>query len=208
MAVTGVILLGWVFGHMVGNLKAFQGAEKFNAYARFLREVGAPAFSSGELLWINRIVVIVLVVLHIVASIQLVRIARRARPVGYTRGVHLEDSYASRTMRWGGLIIFLFLVYHLLHLTVGAVHGQFVRSDPYGNLVYAFQILPVSLVYLAAVTTLGFHLYHGFWSALETLGFSTRRYTLLTRGVASLFSIIIVLGFASVPIGVMLGVIG
>ncbi len=208
MAVTGVILLAWLFGHMIGNLKVFQGAEKFNAYAEFLREVGAPAFSRGELLLFNRIVLIVLVVLHITASIQLARLARRARPVGYKRPVHLEDSYASRTMLWGGVIIFLFVVYHLLHLTVGSVHGQFVHGDPYGNLVSAFQVLPVSFVYLAAVTTLGFHLYHGFWSALQTLGFSPRRYALLKRGVASLFSVIIVLGFASVPIGVMLGVIG
>ena len=106
------------------------------------------------------------------------------------------------------MIIFLFVVYHLLHLTVGSLHGQLVHGDPYGNLVSAFQVLPVSFVYLAAVTTLGFHLYHGFWSALQTLGFSPRRYALLKRGVASLFSVIIVLGFAAVPIGVMLGVIG
>jgi succinate dehydrogenase cytochrome b subunit len=207
MAVTGFILVAWVFAHMIGNLKVFQGPEKFNAYAEFLRTVGAPVFAHGELLWINRVGLLVLVGLPIWASIQLTRTARRARPVAYRRPVHLEDSYASRTMRWGGVIIVAFVIYHLLDLTVGSVHPGFVPGDPYDNVVRGFQVIPVAIAYIVAVTTLGFHLYHGLWSAFQTLGMPFKRREHLRRGVASLFSIILVAGFVSVPVAVMLGFI-
>ena len=206
MAVTGIMLVGFIVGHMVGNLKAFQGAEKLNSYAEFLREVGYPIFGHGELLWIMRGGLIVALVLHILSATQLALQARAARPVKYQKGVHLEDSYASRTMRWGGVIIFLFVLYHLAHLTVGSAHPNFVTGEVYGNLVVGFQAGWPVAIYSLAVVLLGFHLYHGIWSAIQTLGLNQgdpNRW----RGLSAAFAILIVIGFLTVPAAVLAGII-
>jgi len=208
MAASGIVLLGFVLAHMVGNLKVFQGPDKLNTYAEFLRGVGAPVFGHGEILWIFRIGLIVAVAVHIASAVQLTRQARAARPVAYRRAVHLEDSYASRTMRWGGVIITAFVTYHLLHLTWGSVHNSFVPGDVYHNMVAAFQVLPVTLVYTIAIAFLGLHLHHGFWSALQTLGVNHRSRTNGVRVVSAGLAIAIVLGFLVGPYAILLGVIG
>lgn len=207
MAVTGVILFLFVVMHMLGNLKVFQGPEKFTAYAEFLRTVGAPLLGRGQLLLIVRVGLLVSVLLHITAAIQLFFMAKNARPVEYRRPVHLEDTYASRTMRWGGVIIFAFVIYHLLHFTFGTVHPDFVQGSPYDNIVAGFQSVPVSVMYIIAVGVLGLHLYHGIWSGLQTFGVNHPQYNRLYRGFAALMSLGIFAGYIGVPIAVMTGVL-
>lgn len=207
MALTGVIMVGFVIGHMIGNLKIFQGAEHLNAYAEFLRTVGAPAFARGELLWIARVGLIVAVVLHINAAVRLTRLARRARPVGYAKPVHLESTYASRTMRWGGVTLTAFIVYHLLHMTTGNAHRDFIRGDVYHNMVVAFSSVPVFVAYLVAMGMLGFHLYHGIWSGLQTLGLEHPQFDRLRRVGAGVLAVVIVGGFLAGPLAILLGFI-
>lgn len=207
MAVTGGILFLFVLGHMAGNLKAFQGPDKYNAYAAFLREAGSPVFPHGQLLWIARVVLLVAVGLHIWAAVDLTLRSYAARPVGYRQPVHLEDSYASRTMRWGGVVILAFVVFHLLHLTFGSVHPDFVPGDVYHNFVTGFQVLPVSLAYMVAMIVLGFHLYHGVWSTFQTLGVNHPRYNRLRRGFAAVITFIVVIGNLSMPVAVLAGLI-
>lgn len=207
MAVTGLALFGFVVGHMAGNLKAFLGAEEFNHYAEWLREVGSPLIPHGGLLWIARLGLLAAVGVHILAAVQLTLQNRRARPQGYRvrKGVQLD--YASRTMRASGVLILIYVVYHLMHLTWGNAHPDFAPGDPYRNLVVGFQVVPVSLVYIAANLLLGIHLYHGLWSFFQSLGWSHPRYNPWRRGFAVAFSLVVTLGFVSVPLGVLLGVI-
>jgi succinate dehydrogenase / fumarate reductase cytochrome b subunit len=205
MATTGILLVGYVIGHMLGNLKIFQGPEKLNSYAEFLREVGAPVLGRGEFLWIARIVLLAAVAIHIVASAQLTRQSRAARPVGYRNTPHEEFSYASRTMRWGGVIIGLFVVYHILHFTSGSVHSDFIPGDPYHNLVVGFQSWPVALAYIAAVVMLGFHLYHGVWSTTQTFGVNNGRIDRLRRPVSLVLAVVIVVGYVVVPVSILAG---
>lgn len=208
MAVTGVILLFWIVGHMAGNLKAFQGPEKFNAYAEFLREMGAPVFGHGQLLWVVRGGLLLAVVIHVVAAVRLTLMSRGARPVRYGHGVAADAStYASRTMRWGGVIIFLYVIYHLLHLTFGTAHPEFVAGDAYHNLVTGLAVWPVSAVYLLAVVALGLHLYHGFWSAFQTLGAHHPRFNRVRRPAAAVLAVAITVGFITVPVAVLAGVL-
>lgn len=206
MAITGLILFGYVILHMAGNLKAFQGPEKLNSYAEFLREMGAPILGHSEMLWIVRVILLIAVVVHIVTAVQLTRVARAARPVRYARAVHLEDTYASRTMRWGGVIITAFVTYHVMHLTFGRMHADFVAGDVYHNLVVAFQVPLVVAAYTFAVGTLGFHLFHGIWSALQTLGLNRSR-TNGVRTISGAVAVAIVLGFLAPPYAILLGVI-
>ncbi len=207
MAVSGLVWVGFVVAHMVGNLKAFQGAEKIDAYAEFLREVGAPAFGHGELLWIGRAVMIVAFFAHTLLAYQTTRLSRQARPVSYHRTPHMEMAFASRTMRWGGVFLLLFVVYHLMHFTFGNVHPDFQPGRVHHNLVAGFQSTPIALVYIAAVIALGFHLYHGVWSVFQTLGANHPRYNRIRRPLAALVAITVTAGFASVPVGVLTGVI-
>src|SRR5207253_2537259 len=170
MAVTGVILFLFVVGHLLGNLKIFEGPAALNAYAAGLRTVGAPFVGRGWFLWIARVVLIVAVLAHIWAAIETTRASWRARPVGYRRLEPVETTYAARTMRWGGVLIVLYVVYHLLDLTFGRVNPSFVPGDVYHNVVASLRVWPVAAAYIAAMVALGLHLYHGTWSALQTLG--------------------------------------
>ena len=206
MAVTGLMLFGFVAGHLAGNLKVFTGAEKFNAYADFLREVGAPLFGHGELLWVARFGLLAALGLHLLAALQLVLLARRARPAAYRRAVHLEDTFASRTMRSGGIVIFAFVLYHLMHLTWGNVHPAFVVGDPYANLVRGFQSVGVSAGYIIAVSVVGLHVYHGIWSSLQTLGLNQAGHTRWRKASAAVATLI-VLGNISIPLAVLAGVV-
>jgi succinate dehydrogenase / fumarate reductase cytochrome b subunit len=207
MAVTGVILVGFVVGHMVGNLKVYQGRDAFNHYAEGLRIFGAPFFAQGQVLWIVRAVLLLSVLVHIAAALQLTRMSRAARRHGYRRFDSLAFSYASRTMVWGGIIIAAFVVYHLMHLTFGNAHPDFVRGDAYHNFVTGFRNPIVSLAYVAAMIPLGFHLYHGTWSLFQTLGASNPRYNRYRRPLAAAIAVIVVLGNISFPIAVLAGVV-
>jgi len=208
MAVTGVIFVLFVLAHMYGNLKAFYGPEKFNHYAEFLRDVGAPMFVHGQLLWMFRIVLLVAVFIHVLMAYQLWRISTNARPVKYVRGLVPEEStYASRTMRWGGAILFAFVVYHLLHLTTGTLHPGFVPGAAYENLVTGFQSLWVVLAYAIALGMLCLHLYHGVWSALQTLGANHLRYNQYRRPLAVIVAGVVFVGFMSVPVAVVAGIL-
>ena len=207
MAVTGIVLFGFIVLHMIGNLKVFAGAQGFNAYAGFLREVGYPALPHEGALWLLRSVLLVCLIVHVWMAIELWASGAGAREQGYRKKKDLSFSYASRTMRWGGVIIFLFLVYHILHFTTGQAHPQFVEGDAYHNFVTAFQVPWVLLVYVVAQAALCLHLYHGVWSLFQTLGASHPKYNRYRRPFAAVFSIGVFLGFVTPPILVLARVV-
>ena len=207
MAITGVMLFGFVLGHMVGNLKVFLGPEKINAYAEGLRALGEPIFGHGDVLWLARIGLLAAVALHMLSAWQLTVLNHKARPVDYHRRSPQAATYAARTMRYGGVIILFFVVYHLLHLTVGSVHEDFKHGDVYHNLVVAFQNPLVAGFYLLAVTSLGFHLYHGLWSFFQSLGWSGPRLDAFRRQFAVAFAVVVTAGFISVPVAIFTGLV-
>jgi succinate dehydrogenase / fumarate reductase cytochrome b subunit len=198
MAITGMILFGFVLIHMAGNLQVFLGREKFDAYGRLLRV--EPA-----LLWFARGVLLVSVILHIVASIQLTALNQKSRPIGYRKSTAIESSFASRTMMWSGPIIAIFVVYHILHFTLGTVHPDFHEGAVYDNVITGFRVIPVSIAYIVSMILLGMHLNHGLWSMFQSIGVSNPRYSAGLRRFANIFSILIVAGFISIPIAVMAG---
>ena len=207
MAVSGGLLVLFVIGHMIGNLKAFQGAEAFNHYAEFLREVGYPLVPHMGLLWIFRIGLLVVVGTHLWCAWTLSRESRAARGGRYKVQHPQVLGYASRTMRWGGVIVFAFIVYHLLHMTVGTVHPDFVAGDAHGNLVRGLGVPWVAASYGIAVTALCLHLQHGIWSALQTVGVSNPGFNVVRRPIASAIAGVVWLGYLSIPVSVLLGVI-
>jgi succinate dehydrogenase / fumarate reductase, cytochrome b subunit len=207
MAITGVILFGWILAHMAGNLKLYLGPEHLNEYARFLRVMGAPAIPNSGMLWISRIVLLISVWLHIQAATQLTLMNKRARPIGYRDRDYVTASYASRTMRWGGIIILLFVFYHLGHLTYGTLHHDFIPDDPYHNVVSGFQVWWVSAIYILANAALGLHLYHGLWSMFNSLGLNHPKFNSWRRNFAIAFALIISLANISFPIAVLIGVV-
>ena len=207
MAVTGVILVVFVIGHLIGNLKVFQGPEHFNAYAEGLRTVGAPFFGRGQVLWLARIVLLTALLLHVWAAVRVTLASRAARPTRYRSLTPVFTTWGARTMRVGGVLLLAYLVYHLLDLTFGSANAAFVAGDAYGNLVASFQRVPVSLGYIAAMAVLGLHLYHGVWSGLQTLGLHTPPTDRLRRGFAAGFAGLIVAGYASIPLAVLAGVV-
>jgi succinate dehydrogenase / fumarate reductase cytochrome b subunit len=205
MAVTGAVLLLYVLLHMIGNLHFFQGPAELNGYAEFLRTVGAPVASRGEVLWIVRIGVIAALGGHLWAAWAVTRASWAARPVGYHDLKLVETTYAARTMRWGGILILLFVIYHLLDFTFGRVNPGFVAGDVYRNVIASFSRWPVAVAYLVAMFTLCFHMYHGIESGLQTLGANHPRYNGLRRGFALGFAIVVAAGFASVPVAILAG---
>jgi succinate dehydrogenase cytochrome b subunit len=205
MAVTGIALFGFVLGHMVGNLKFFLGPQEFQAYADGLRSLGYPLFPHGSLLWIARCGLLVAVALHVHAATTLWLHARRARPRDYSRRELVQLDYAARTMRWGGVIILLYVVYHLLHLTWGTVHPDFRPDDVYHNVLAGFRVPWVAAVYVVANVILGFHLYHGLWSLFQSLGWNHSRYNPWRRAFAVVFSLVVAAGFIAIPVAVLAG---
>lgn len=198
MAVTGLIMIGFVVGHLAGNLLVFAGRARINAYSAFLH-------STGEVLWAVRIVLLVAVILHITAAWQLTAIDRAARPVGYAKHQYEAATWASRTMRWGGVLLLVFIVYHLLHMTLGTVHPSFTPGDVYHNLVSGLSVWYIALFYIIAMIALGLHLYHGTWSSIRTLGVEqSPSEPVRRRRVIWVFAILMALGFASVPIAIVL----
>ena len=208
MALTGAVLVLFVIMHMVGNLKIFSGPVEINAYSHFLRDVGWPEFANGQVLWIVRIVLLVCALLHITAAMQLTRMNWKARPVGYETKKDVETTWGALTMRWGGVLLAVFLVFHLLHFTAGVVGfqpGQFEHLMVYQNVVAGFTVVPVAIFYILAMCALCLHLDHGVWSALQTLGWVTTDNTKSIRWISRIVAIAIFAGFVSVPISVLAG---
>jgi succinate dehydrogenase / fumarate reductase cytochrome b subunit len=207
MAVTGLILFGWIFLHMVGNLKLYLGPEHLNQYAEFLRTMLAPAVPETGVLWISRMVLLVAVIFHIHSAYALTMMNRDARPIAYQGRDYVKASYAARTMRWGGVIILLFVIYHLLHLTTGQVHPSFVPGDVYHNVVAGFQVWWVAAFYILANLALGLHLYHGVWAMFSSLGVTHKRFENWRRVFATVFAVVITIGNISFPLSVLLGIV-
>jgi succinate dehydrogenase / fumarate reductase cytochrome b subunit len=209
MAVTGLVWVGYLLLHMAGNLQAFAGQEKINAYSALLHGPGA------ELLWLARVVLIVSLVLHVVMAAQLTARARTARPMAYHGREPQVSTWSSRTMRWGGVLILAFVIFHVLHLTTRDVDpAGFAtasdaagRYDIYGNVVASFRIPWVSAVYLAAMIVVGMHLWHGVWSFGRSLGVAKPSDNPLRRRVAPALALVIWIGFSIVPIAILAGVI-
>jgi len=202
MAVTGLILFGFVIGHMLGNLQLYLGADALNAYALFLR-----SFLHGGGIWIARTVLLVSVLLHLWAMGSLSLVNRRAREVAYRQWKPRESTYASRTMRWSGTFLLAFIIYHLLHFTTGDVHQDFIPGDVYHNVVSGFQVAWVSVVYILATLCLGLHLFHGSWSMLQTLGLNHPRYNRLRNVLCVGLAALVVVGNLSFPVAVLTGLI-
>jgi succinate dehydrogenase / fumarate reductase cytochrome b subunit len=201
MAVTGLIWVAYLITHMLANLLVFQGPEKINAYSAFLH-------GTGGALWAARLVLIVALVLHVVAALQLASRRQEARPVGYAGGYEPQVStIAARTIRWGGALILLFLVYHILHFTVGTMHPGFVEGNPYQNVAAGFRNIFVAVFYLIVMAFIGLHLYHGVWSSGRSLGMSPPSAHPLRRSVALVLALLIWLGFSLIPIAVYAGVV-
>jgi succinate dehydrogenase / fumarate reductase cytochrome b subunit len=207
MAVTGVILFGFVLVHMLGNLKVYLGPEHFNEYAEALRTMFSPIVPRGGALWIARLVLLLAVVFHIHSAYAVTMMSRAARPVAYHGRDFVKASYASRTMRWGGVIILVFVIYHILHFTTGQAHPDFVPGDPYHNFVSGFRIWWVSAFYILANLALGLHLYHGVWAMFSSLGVTHKRFENWRRGFATAFAVIVTLGNISFPLSVLLGIV-
>ncbi len=207
MAVTGLILFGWIFLHMIGNLKLYLGAVHLNEYAHWLRAIGSPAVPESGALWIARAVLLLCVVFHIHSAWSLTMMNREARPVGYRDRDFVKGTYAARTMRWGGVIILLFVIYHLLHLTTGQAHPDFVPDDPYHNVVTGFRIWWVAAIYIIANLALGLHLYHGVWSMFSSVGLTSPKYEAARRSFASVFALMITIANVSFPLAVLAGIV-
>ena len=206
MAVSGVVLFGFIVGHLVGNLQIYAGADKVNHYAKFLQSMPGP-------LWGARIVLLLCLILHVWSAFELWLLAREARPVAYKKKSNPNSSYASRTMIWSGPIIGAFLIYHLLHFTFGTLLPNGLARlengdvDVYQNLITGFSQPLVTLFYVIAVSLLGVHLYHGLWSMFQSLGVSHPSYTPRFKQFAAAASILISAGNISIPLAVLAGIV-
>lgn len=207
MAWSSVILFGYVVVHLIGNLKVFTGPDPFNHYAEWLRTAGDPIFPEEGLLWTVRILLLVAIVVHVGAYVALWRKTRRARGVRYRKYDPQVFSYASRTMAWGGIAILAFVIFHLLHMTTGTVHSDFIIGDPYHNVLADFRNIWISGFYAIGVVALGLHLYHGLWSAMQTLGFNNPKYNRYRRPMALATAVVITLGYLSIPFAVLTGIV-
>ena len=203
MAVTGLIGVVFVIAHMIGNLQAFQGAQRINAYGLILH---GPL---NELLWVVRIVLLTSVVLHVLAAYQLTIRDRAARPVGYARREPQVSTLAARTMRWGGVLLLIFIVFHILHFTTGTIRpaGTVLEGDVYANIVGSFRVPWVAAFYIVSMIALGLHLYHGAWSSFRSLGAAPASPHPLQRRLTLAVALIVSIGFALIPVAVLAGVL-
>lgn len=212
MAVSGLVMVGFVVGHMVGNLKAFAGIDpvtqryKLDEYAVYLREIGAGMLGDEVFLWIVRAVLLLSLVLHVVSGISLARLNRRARPVGYLNPDYRASNAASRTMLYGGVFLLVFIVFHILHFTTGHLHHNgFVHGQVQANVVLGFQDSLIAAVYVVAMALLALHLYHGVWSMFQTLGVDSPRWNGGIRLAAKVIAVVLFVGFSAVPVAGVLG---
>jgi succinate dehydrogenase / fumarate reductase cytochrome b subunit len=201
MAVTGLILVAYLITHVLANLLVFSGPERINRYAQLLH-------SSGAALWGARLILLAALILHIIAATQLAIRSRAARPEPYAGGRDPQVStFAARTIRWGGALILLFLIYHILHFTTGTAHPDFVELNPHHNVSTGFRNPLVAAVYLLAMLAVGLHLYHGVWSSGRSLGLSQPSPRPLHRRVALVLAVFVWLGFTAIVIAGFLGLI-
>jgi len=208
MAISGIILLGYVAAHMVGNLKVFLGKEQINVYGEWLRHVGRAGPAAHRPSLGMRIVLIGAFAVHIIAAYQLTRMNQKARPTKYqSKRDYVAANFASRTMRWTGIIVAAFVVFHLLDLTWGSANPHFVRGDPYDNLFYSFERVPVAIAYIVAMLALGIHIFHGAWSMFQSLGLNNPRWNAWRRWFAIGFAAVITIGNVSMPLLITTGVV-
>jgi succinate dehydrogenase / fumarate reductase cytochrome b subunit len=202
MGVTGLIGVGFVILHSLGNLLVFRGPDAINTYSRFLK-------GTGELLWTLRVILIVAVILHVVAAVQLARQSRAARPIGYERLKPQVATLASRTMRWGGALLLVFIVLHILHFTTGTIRpeGVFSKEDVYANIVLSFRIWWVALFYILSMVALGLHLFHGAWSSVRSIGVSPPSPQPLHRKISIVIAILVWAAFTAIPVAVLSGIV-
>lgn len=209
MAISGVILLGYIAAHMAGNMKIYFGPEEINHYGEALRELGGDLVPDTHLLWIMRIGLTAAFAIHIHAAYSLTRKNLQAR--GRVRyGVpreYLAANYASRTMRWSGVIVLSFVLFHLADLTWGTTNPDFIRGDVYHNMIASFERVPVAILYIVANLALGLHILHGVWSLFQSIGANNPVYNKWRRYLAWGFTGAIVLGNLSFPIAIQLGII-
>ena len=205
MAVTGAIFLLYVVAHMIGNLKIFFGQETFDGYSEHLRTLGAEIFGYEGVLWIIRVVLVGAVLLHMAAAFSLWHKARRARPIGYQHR-NPQGSYAARTMRWGGVIIALFVIWHILDLTTGTVNPD-PAGGAYAKLVASFDRPIVAIFYIVAMVALSTHISHGLWSGIQTLGGNSAVRQRSLKIFSITVGVVIAVGFAIIPISVMTGLV-
>lgn len=200
MAVSGVVLFGYLIGHLAGNLKLYSGPESINAYAAWLREF-------PQLLWSTRALLLVAFVAHVASAVSLASRNVSARPVPYRMRRDMKTNYAARTMYWSGPILLLFVVYHLAHLTF--LYGPYPmeHGNVYDNVVYGFRVWYISAIYIVAQLAVGLHVYHGVWAMFGSVGATPAGFEKLRRGIAFAFAAGITLGNLSFPITVMLGIV-
>ncbi len=214
MAISGIALMGFVLFHMIGNLKMYFGAADLNEYAEFLKKLLYPLAPKESVLWILRLGLIGMLVLHLHAAWSLTMLNRRARPVRYQSARdYQEASLASRSMRLSGIVVLAFIVWHLLDLTFGVVNtvgadGEFVRAEVYANVVRSFERWPVALFYVVANLLLGLHLFHGVWSLFQSMGWNNPRFNKWRRQIAAGIATIVVVGNVSFPVAAMAGIVG
>ncbi|MFT5223735.1 MAG: succinate dehydrogenase / fumarate reductase cytochrome b subunit [Glaciecola sp.] len=209
MAITGIMGLGFVISHMVGNLKMYLGAETVNYYGEWLRDsLGYPILPHTVTLWILRLGLIAALVLHVHAAWSLTKVNHKARPKKYQSSRHyLAADFAGRSMRWTGTIVLLFIGYHLADLTWGWVNPGYLRGDIYGNMIASLSNGPVAALYIVANLALGIHLFHGIWSMFQSLGLNNRRFNKLKRPIAIGATALIVAGNLSFPIAIQTGLL-
>ena len=202
MGVTGIIWIGFVIVHSLGNLLVFRGPDAINSYSRFLK-------GTGELLWVLRVVLVLAVILHVIAAVQLTRQSRAARPIGYARRESQVATIASRTMRWGGALLLVFIVVHILHFTTGTIRpaGVFTPEDVYANIVLSFRLWWVALFYIVAMIALGLHLFHGAWSSVRSIGVSPPSPQPLQHKISVVIAILVWAAFTAIPVAVLSGVV-
>lgn len=199
MAVTGLIMVGYLLTHVAANLLVFRGPELINGYSHVLH-------SQPALLWTARVVLIVSLVAHVWSAVALTQRDRAARPVGYRKWSPQASTFASRTIRWGGLVILFFLIWHILQFTTGTVQpAPFVEGDPHGNVVRAFQIPWVVALYVVAMAAVGLHLFHGTWSAFRSLGLVKPSEHALRHRTSLVVAGLVWLGFTIIPLAIFAG---
>jgi succinate dehydrogenase / fumarate reductase, cytochrome b subunit len=202
MAVTGLVLAAYLVTHVLANLLVFGGPDRINRYAALLH-------GTGGALWGARLVLLAAAILHILAAVQLTLQSRAARPEPYAGGREPQAStLAGRTIRWGGTLILIFLVYHILHFTTGAAHPEFVELNPYHNVSTGFRNPWVAGFYLIAMMAVGLHLYHGLWSSARSLGVSEPSPRPFRRRLPLVLAAVIWLGFSAIVVAGYLGRIG
>jgi succinate dehydrogenase / fumarate reductase cytochrome b subunit len=213
MALSGIVLVLFVIGHMAGNLKIFAGINpasgdyKIDDYGEFLRSMGSEMLGESGVLWLVRVVLLACLVIHAVSGILLAKANRAAKPAGYKVKSYRSANAASLTMLYGGLFLLLFITFHILHFTTGTVHFNFVEDEIYWNVWSAFQNVLTACFYVVAMALLALHLYHGTWSMFQTLGVDTPRWNKGLRTVAKLVAIALFVGFSAVPVSIVTGLL-